>query len=103
MNHPVRIDWSAAGEAELADIVELRRAIHRDPEIGLHCPRTAAKIRVALAGLPLEIHEGGSTTGLVAILRGGAGDNSRTVLLRGDHDALPMPEETGLHRRARSP
>lgn len=99
MNNPVRIDWSAAGDAELADIIELRRAIHRDPEVGLHCPRTADKIRAALAGLPLEIHEGRSTTGLVAILRparGGTRDNGRTVLLRGDHDALPMPEETGL-------
>ncbi|MES2058705.1 MAG: M20 family metallopeptidase [Pseudomonadota bacterium] len=93
-------DWSAVGEAELADVVELRRAIHADPEIGLHCPRTADKIRAALAGLPLEIREGGSTTGFVAILRGGAdrgaGSNGRTVLLRGDHDALPMQEETGL-------
>lgn len=88
-------DWTAAGEAELADIVELRRAIHADPEIGLHCPRTSDKIRAALAGLPLEIREGTSTTGFVAILR--AGDtNGRTVLLRGDHDALPMQEETGL-------
>ncbi|QNA84881.1 amidohydrolase [Sphingomonas sp. So64.6b] len=93
-------DWGAVGEAELADVVELRRAIHADPEIGLHCPRTADKIRAALAGLPLEIREGGSTTGFVAILRGGAdrgaGNNGRTVLLRGDHDALPMQEETGL-------
>ncbi|RDE07046.1 M20 metallopeptidase family protein [Sphingomonas aracearum] len=95
MNQPSRIDWSAAAEAGLPDIVGLRRAIHRDPEIGLHCPRTADKIRAALAGLPLEIREGRSTTGLVAILRGGR-DNGRTVLLRGDHDALPMQEETGL-------
>jgi len=28
-------DWGAAGEAELAEVVELRRAIHADPEIGL--------------------------------------------------------------------
>jgi hippurate hydrolase len=88
-------DWIAAGEAELADVVALRRAIHADPEIGNQCPRTTAKLRAALDGLPLEIHESTSTTGFIAILRGG-GDNGRTVLLRGDMDALPMPEETGL-------
>ncbi len=89
-------DWTAAGEAELADVVELRRAIHADPEVGLDCRRTTAKIRAALAGLPLEWREGPSTSGAVAVLRGGASDNQRTVLLRGDMDALPMAEETGL-------
>ncbi|UIJ45315.1 M20 family metallopeptidase [Sphingomonas cannabina] len=95
MNAPLTTDWTAAGAAELADVVALRRAIHADPEIGLHCPRTTAKLRAALEGLPLEIHESTSTTGFIAILRGGS-DNGRTVLLRGDMDALPMPEETGL-------
>jgi amidohydrolase len=88
-------DWSAAGEAELADVVELRRAIHADPEIGLQCPRTTDKLKVALTGLPLEIRDSVSTSGFVAVLRGG-NDNGRTVLLRGDMDALPMQEETGL-------
>lgn len=87
-------DWTAAGEAELAEVVALRRAIHADPEIGLDCPRTTAKLKAALEGLPLEIHEGPSTTGFVAVLRGGR--NGRTVLLRGDMDALAMMEETGL-------
>jgi hippurate hydrolase len=92
-------DWNAAGEAVLDEVVALRRAIHAEPEIGLHCPRTTDKIKAALAGLPLEYREGPSTTGLIAILRGGAsraGDNHRTVLLRGDMDALPLTEETGL-------
>jgi len=82
--------------AGLADrIVALRRAIHAEPEIGLHNPRTRDKIRAALAHLPLEWREGPSTTGLVATLKGGAGSGG-CVLLRGDTDALPMPEETGL-------
>ncbi len=89
-------DWTEAGEAELPDMVELRRAIHADPEVGLDCHRTTAKIRAALAGLPLEWREGPSTSGAVAVLRGGASANQRTVLLRGDMDALPMAEETGL-------
>ena len=76
-------------------ITALRRAIHAEPELGLHTPKTRDKVRAALAHLPLEWREGPSTTGLVATLRGGAGPG-RSVLLRGDMDALPMPEETGL-------
>ncbi len=77
------------------DIVALRRAIHAEPELGLHTPKTRDKVRAALADLPLEWREGPSTTGMVAVLKGGAGAGRR-VLLRGDMDALPMPEETGL-------
>lgn len=76
-------------------IVALRRAIHAEPELGLNTPKTRDKVRAALADLPLEWSEGASTTGIVATLKGGAGPG-RTVLLRGDMDALPMPEETGL-------
>ncbi|EJL30070.1 M20 family metallopeptidase [Novosphingobium sp. AP12] len=84
-----------AEAAALSDrITALRRAVHAEPEIGLHTPKTRDKIRAALAHLPLEWAEGPSTTGLVATLRGGR--PGRSVLLRGDMDALPMPEETGL-------
>lgn len=81
-------------DAILPDLVDLRRAIHREPELGLQNPKTTAKVKAALAGLPLEFREGPSTTGLIATLRGSP--NGRTVLLRGDMDALPMTEETGL-------
>ncbi|MFN3592446.1 MAG: M20 family metallopeptidase [Thermaurantiacus sp.] len=86
--------WTDAAETVLPAMVALRRAIHAEPELGLHTPKTSAKVRDALSGLPLEWREGGSTTGMVAILRGPA--NGRTVLLRGDMDALPMDEDTGL-------
>ncbi len=81
-------------ETLLPDLVRLRRAIHLEPEIGLKNPKTSAKIKEALTGLPLDFKEGGSTSGLVATLRGP--DNGRTVLLRGDTDALPLQEDTGL-------
>lgn len=77
------------------ELVTLRRAIHAEPELGLHTPRTRDKVRMALAHLPLDWREGPSTTGLVAVLKGGGGEG-RSVVLRGDMDALPMPEETGL-------
>ena len=86
--------WADAATGELDAMIGLRRAIHREPELGLQNPKTLAKIRAALEGLPLEFREGPSTSGLIAILRGPA--NGRTVLLRGDMDALPLLEDTGL-------
>lgn len=99
-------NWRDLGEAVLADTIALRRAIHAEPEIGLACPKTTAKLKAALAGLPLDIHDSKSTSGFIAILRGGrgqAGDNGRTVLLRGDMDALPLTEETGLDFASATP
>jgi len=75
-------------------ISALRRAIHAEPELGLETPLTLAKARAELADLPLEWREGTACTGAVAVLRGARA--GRTVLLRGDMDALPMQEETGL-------
>jgi hippurate hydrolase len=83
-----------AAEALSPKLTALRRAIHAEPELGLMNPKTSAKIRAALAHLPLEWREGSSTTGLVATLN--PGKPGRSVLLRGDMDALPMSEETGL-------
>eukprot|EP00913_Durusdinium_trenchii_P015551 g14612.t1 len=81
--------------SELSDsIVSLRRAIHAEPELGLHTPKTMAKVRDALADLPLTWREGGATTGQVATLKGAK--PGRRVLLRGDMDALPMDEKTDL-------
>jgi len=86
--------WVEAGDRLLADAIALRRAIHAEPELGLYNPKTTGKAKAALAGLPLDIVEGPSTSGFVAVLRGPA--NGRTVLLRGDTDALPLTEDTGL-------
>jgi amidohydrolase len=75
-------------------ITALRRAIHAEPELGLETPRTLAKVKAELADLPLEWREGASCTGAVAVLN--SGKEGRSVVLRGDMDALPMNEETGL-------
>jgi amidohydrolase len=76
------------------ELVALRRAIHRDPEVGLDLPRTQQKVLRALTGLPLEVSCGRSLTSVTAVLRGAR--PGRTVLLRGDMDALPVAERTGL-------
>jgi hippurate hydrolase len=78
----------------LDDTVTLRRRIHRHPELGLTLPRTQAAVLEALDGLGLEITTGQRTSSVVARLRGAR--PGLTILLRGDMDALPMPEDTGL-------
>ncbi len=88
---------SAADEL-YPDVVELRRAIHRRPELGLQNPETQALILERLAGLGLEIETGGSLTSITATLRGGR--PGRTILLRADTDALPMTEDLEWDHRS---
>jgi hippurate hydrolase len=77
----------------LPELVELRRRIHRDPELGLILPRTQATVLDAIDGMGLAVRTGTSVSSVVADLEAGDGP---VVLLRGDMDALPMPEDTGL-------
>jgi amidohydrolase len=77
----------------LDDAIALRRDLHRRPELGNHLPLTRERVLEALDGLPLNITLHESTSGIVATLDGGK--PGPTVLLRGDMDALPMPEDTG--------
>ena len=87
---PVRDDANEIA----AEIALLRQAIHREPEIGLDLPKTQQKVLGALDGLPLEIATGQGLSSVTAVLRGGR--PGPVVLLRGDMDALPITEATGL-------
>ena len=75
--------------------VELRRRIHRTPELGLELPQTQAAVLDALDGLGLDVRTGDGGVVGRRRPRGGA-RRARSILLRGDMDALPMPEDTGL-------
>ena len=78
--------------------VELRRAIHADPELGLDLPRTQAKILDALDGLGLHISSGEALTSVTADLR--TGRPGPTVLFRADMDALPLQEDLDVAWRS---
>ncbi|MDY4164007.1 MAG: amidohydrolase [Sutterella sp.] len=82
-------------EARLA--ADIRHRIHREPEIGLHLPKTAAVIEESLKAFgadEIHTHVGGSgVTGIVAVIRGNR--SGRTIGLRADADALPLEENTG--------
>jgi hippurate hydrolase len=84
--------------ALLPGAIELRRRIHRQPELGLVLPETQKAVLEALADLDLEIHTGGATSAVVAVLRGAR--PGPTLLLRADMDALPMQEDTNLPFRS---
>jgi hippurate hydrolase len=87
-------DLLAAARADADRTVELRRRLHRQPEIGLRLPTTQALVLEALADLPIEVTTGTTTTSVVGVLRGAR--PGPTYLLRGDMDALPVQEDTGL-------
>ena len=74
--------------------IDLRRRLHRHPEIGLHLPQTQAMVLEAFADLPVELTTGTTTTSVVGVLRGAR--PGPTYLLRGDMDGLPVHEDTGL-------
>ena len=83
------------------DITRLRHQLHQRPEIGLDLPETQRTVLEALSGLPLEISTGTSCSSVTAVLRGtgaagGDGQPAPAVLLRGDMDALPVQEATGV-------
>jgi hippurate hydrolase len=67
--------------------------IHQTPELSSHETQTASKIAARLRSLGYEVTEGVGGTGVVAILKNGAGP---TVMLRTELDALPVEEKTGL-------
>jgi hippurate hydrolase len=84
----------ADAEGVLPDVIDLRRRIHRTPELGLQLPQTQAAVLDALDGLGLSPRTGNAVTSVVADIIGD--EDGPTVLLRADMDALPMPEDTGL-------
>lgn len=83
----------ADAQALAPELTALRHDLHRIPEIGLHLPRTQARVLAALDGLGLEVTTGTGLSSVVAVLRGAA--PGPAVLLRGDMDALPVTEASG--------
>jgi hippurate hydrolase len=76
-----------------ADLVMFYQDLHRHPELSFAEHRTAARVADRLAGAGYEVTTGIGRTGVVGLLRNGAGP---TVLLRADMDGLPVLEGTGL-------
>jgi amidohydrolase len=75
-------------------LIEWRRDIHANPELGNREFRTAKLVAEHLESLGMTVRAGIAHTGVVGILEGGR--PGPLVALRADMDALPITEKTGL-------
>lgn len=76
------------------EMVEIRRQVHHHPELGWQEHETTKLIKEKLTEWGIEIENFRFQTGVSAMIRGAQA--GATIALRGDIDALPMQEETGL-------
>lgn len=98
---------ACAAEAELAaaiardyksSLAPLFDHLHANPELSFMEVQTAARLAKELRAAGFEVSEGVGKTGIVAILRNGAGP---TVMMRADMDALPVEEKSGASNASR--
>lgn len=82
-------------DADRTFLVELRRSLHRRPELSWKEHQTQARLREALLGVGITDIRETAGTGLVARIPGRKAGGA-VVAVRGDIDALPIQEETGL-------
>jgi len=83
------------------ELVEIRRHIHRNPELGFEEWETAKLVSEKISGLGLRVTKGVAKTGILAVLpREGS---NRTIALRADMDALPVEEQNDVPYKSVNP
>ena len=85
--------WEEALASVMPRVIELRRELHRCPELSGREERTQARVMAELNALGIETHTFADCHAVMGVLKNGEG---RCVAIRADMDALPVPEETGL-------
>ena len=85
--------WEEALASVMPRVIELRRELHRCPELSGREERTQARVMEELNALGIETHTFADCHAVMGVLKNGEG---RCVAIRADMDALPVPEETGL-------
>ncbi|MFL9865665.1 amidohydrolase [Paraburkholderia fungorum] len=91
-------------DADIDELVALRRDIHANPETAFDETRTSELVAAKLRAWDIETYTGVGKTGVVGVIRGTrtVSGMGRTIALRADMDALPMEEEgRPLHRSLR--
>lgn len=80
--------------AEEAALISVRRDLHAHPELAFQEVRTAGVVARELARLGIPYQTGVGRTGVVGVIEGGR--PGKVIAIRGDMDALPIEERTGL-------
>ena len=91
---PVAARIDAALAANRQQLIEWRRHLHQNPELGNREVETAKFVAERLRSFGLEPRTGVARTGVVAVIEGGR--PGPVVALRADMDALPVTEEVDL-------
>jgi amidohydrolase len=86
-------DPAAWAKAHQAELVELYRHFHANPELSFEERATGARVANELRAAGIDVTEGVAKTGVVGLLKNGSGP---IVMIRTDLDALPVTEQTGL-------
>ena len=85
-------------DKELPGLVELYKHFHRNPELSFREKKTSKRLAEELRKAGATVTELVGGYGLVGVIENGKGP---TVMVRGDMDALPVPEKTGLPYRSK--
>ncbi len=85
----------AFSDAQVASLLDLRRALHRHPELSWKEERTAERLEAALRAIGFDDIRRVAGTGVVARVPG-TDRKAPVTAIRGDIDALPIQEATGL-------
>ena len=82
-------------------LIEMRRWFHQHPEIAEKEFETSARVKAELDKYGIDWKPCGLQTGVLATIVGTK--PGKTILLRGDMDALPVTEETGAPYASQNP
>ena len=77
-----------------------RQELHSIPEIGLEEYETSKYIKSKLSEFNIEFKDGYANTGIVARVKGSHGESDKSIGLRADFDALPMPEKNEFEHKS---
>jgi amidohydrolase len=86
-------------ESYYNDVVQIRRHLHRNPELSCEEFETARFISRTLHEYGIPYHEGVAGTGIVGLIEG-RNPGSRCIALRADMDALPIQETNETEYRS---
>jgi hippurate hydrolase len=87
--------------AKVGEFIQLRRDIHRHPELAFEEHRTSELVAAKLEAWGYQVHRGLGGTGVVGTLK--RGTSSRSLGLRADMDALPIQEASGAEWSSTKP